>query len=110
MPQLRAADTSTLLAEAPDVLDLLAIAREIGFDRVIFDDVVPGFDPQKAIADLVAREERDDITAKQQSIVQDHANNLQGAVAESIAQILDDGVLDPEPVVVDPAPLLVEEK
>jgi hypothetical protein len=44
MPQLRHAETSALLAESSDALDIVVVARSIGLNKVIFDDVGSGFD------------------------------------------------------------------
>lgn len=49
MPQLRHAETSALIAEAADPLDLVAVAREVGLERVVFDDVGEAFDVAAAI-------------------------------------------------------------
>lgn len=84
MAQLRHAETSALIAESSDPLDLVAIAREVGLDRVIFDGVGAAFDIDAAIEQLEQLEQPTNVTA----------------TAAAVVELLDAEDPDPIPVVV----------
>lgn len=98
MPQLRHAETSALLAESSDPLDLAIVAEAVGLDRVIFDDVGPAFNIDAAIAAA-----RDRAAAQEEAAGtgggEERVAELEGPVAEAVAQALEVPA-DPEPVYV----------
>lgn len=113
MPQLRHADSSALLAEAADPLDLVLIAATVGMDRVLFDDVGPDFDAAAALAAVQERAAAaaapdttgldDDVTervAAQATELAARTARLEGPVAEAVDAALDAGP-DVQPIVVD---------
>lgn len=103
MPQLRHAETSALLAEADDPLDLALVADSIGLDRVVFDDVGLAFDPVAAVAAARAREDAAaDLGADERQVAEEHRAHLEGPVAEAVVALIDAEDPDPVPVVVVP--------
>lgn len=104
MAQLRHAETSALLAEGHP-RDLVIVADAIGFDRVVFDDVGPDFDPA-AVRDAIARDVEvfDESPGPRSAALRAHHDDLAGPVAEAVAGLLeaDQGT---RPVEVAPAAL-----
>ena len=103
MPQLRHAETSALLAESADPIDLVVVARSVGLDRVVFDDVGPSFDPAAAVAAAAARQETaGDLGTDKREVADEHRAHLEGPVAEAVIALIDAEDPDPVPVVVAP--------
>lgn len=101
MPQLRYAETSALIAEADDPLDLVVVARQVGLDRVLFDDVGPTFDPAAAVA--AAQERLEAAAARgadERKAADDLRARLEGPVAEAVVALMEAENPDPVPIVV----------
>jgi hypothetical protein len=99
MPQLRLANSSILVAESDSYLDLAVVARKIGIDQFIFDDVGLGFNVDSALAEADARTADIDTTgienqdildeiAKQISDAKAHLVDLEGAAVDSLNSLL----------------------
>lgn len=81
MAQLRDAQTSALLAEGTPT-EVVLIAEEVGRDRVLFDDVGAGFDPDAVLAAHREAVEADEAALK----------TLKGAVRDDVKAVHDERV------------------
>lgn len=97
MPQLRHAATSALVAEADDPIALVVVADAVGINRVVFDDVGPGFNVTVAIDTAADRARADDAQAAWDK-------RLRGEIAAEVDMALE--AVGPE--MPDPTPIQIE--